>query len=451
MDYRCLKGTHDIIGIDAMAYDDVELAWKDIAVRYGFKPTRTPTMEMSELFTRSVGSGSDIVRKEMYTFLDKGGRSVSLRPEHTASIVRSFVNNKLYATEHLPYKVFYCGPAFRYERPQKGRLREFIQFGVESLGVKTAEEDADVILMAVRFFEEYDFPYVLKINYLGSDASRANYVDALKKYVLPHLDTMCTDCKERYTKNPLRMLDCKVEEDKEILKDAPKIKDFLSKDDILNYDTIKTILDNLDISYVEDDNLVRGLDYYSGIVFEIYLKDHGDFGAILAGGHYDHLVNEIGGPSLSSVGFSFGVDRFISFLKEEGRIGNEVETNINLIIPLGEDEKVKIAALIYRNFISGEKGIPCDISLQHPSISSAMKYASKAHYKNVIIIGDDEFKNDTVTIKKMDDGIQVNYSKDEFINRLEEILFGKRHHCCHHEEDGEHECHCHHEEEEKKN
>lgn len=439
MDYQTLKGTHDLIGVDAELYEASEAEFKAIAKKFSYAPIYTPTIEMSELFLRSVGGGSDIVRKEMYSFLDKGGRNISLRPEHTASIVRAFVNAKLYATAHLPYKVYYLGPAFRYERPQKGRLREFVQFGVESIGVSNVEEDVDVIILAYEIFLSFNIPTKLKINYLGSDESRKNYMEALKVYVAPKLDNMCSDCKERYEKNPLRMLDCKVKEDQDILKDAPKLKDYLSDEDKAKFKRILTMLDNLSIDYEVDENLVRGLDYYSGVVFEIYAEDNLSLGAILAGGHYDHLVEQLGGPSLSSVGFSLGVDRFVMYLKSQTNLDEFSISPMAYIIPIGEDALVRSYALFVRYYLSTVAYIDTDIALNTKSVSSAMKYASKNKIKYAILIGEEEEKERIIQVKDLETQTQRAMNLEQFCELLDE----NEHHCCHEEdEDDEHHCCC---------
>ena len=446
MDYQTLKGTHDLIGVDMELYEACEEEFKTIAKKFSYMPISTPTIEMSELFLRSVGGGSDIVRKEMYSFLDKGGRNISLRPEHTASIIRAFVNAKLYATAHLPYKVYYLGPAFRYERPQKGRLREFIQFGVESIGVSNVEEDVDVILLAYEIFLSFHIPTKLKINYLGSDESRANYMEALKVYVAPKLDSMCADCKERYEKNPLRMLDCKVKEDQEILKDAPKLKDYLSEEDKAKFRRILNMLDNLSIDYEVDENLVRGLDYYSGVVFEIYAEDNLSLGALLAGGHYDHLVEQLGGPSLSSVGFSLGVDRFVMYLKSEMKLDELAFSPLAYVIPIGEDEMVRSYALFVRYYLSSIASIETDIALNTKSVSSAMKYASKNKIKYAILVGEEEEKDRIIQVKDLESQTQRAMNLEQFCELLDE----GEHHCCHHDDEGE-EHHCCHDEEDEEN
>ncbi len=437
MDYQTLKGTHDLIGVDAALYEASEEEIIALAKRFNYVPISTPTIEMSELFLRSVGGGSDIVRKEMYSFLDKGGRSISLRPEHTASIIRAFVNAKLYATAHLPYKAYYLGPAFRYERPQKGRLREFIQFGVESIGVSNVEEDVDVIILAYEIFLSFSIPAKLKINYLGSDESRKKYMEALKAYVAPKLDDMCGDCKERFEKNPLRMLDCKVKEDQEILKDAPKLKDYLSEEDKNKFTRILNILDDMGIDYQLDENLVRGLDYYSGVVFEIYAEDNLELGALLAGGHYDHLVEQLGGPSLSSVGFSLGVDRFVMYLKTHADVDNFILAPNAYVIPIGEDENVRTYALFVRYYLSSVAGIETDIALNTKSVSSAMKYASKNKIKYAILVGEEEEKERIIQVKDLETQVQKAMSLEEFLALLNE----EEHHCCHEENDDE-EYHC---------
>lgn len=285
----------------------------------------------------------------MYTFLDKANRSVTMRPEFTAGIVRSVVQNKMYANYELPLKICYKGPAFRYERPQLGRYRQFNQIGVESIGNNSLYNDFEVILLAYNMLKALGLDNVtLKINCLGDALSRNNYREALKSYFLPHLEHMCSDCKQRYELNPLRILDCKVPEDKVIAKGAPKIKEYLSEQSRDRFNKIKSLLDDAHIKYEEDDQLVRGLDYYSEIVFEFaYTSKKGvDYGALGGGGHYANLVKELGGPDLSGVGFSFGIERLYDILIDDGIITKEMTPIHVYMMPLGEEYRGKMILLI---------------------------------------------------------------------------------------------------------
>ena len=268
-----VKGTHDVIGNEANAYSMVESLLKQIAEVFAYTEVRPPVLEHSELFVRGVGEGSDVVRKEMYTFLDKGDRSLTLRPEFTAGIMRVLIQNKLYVDREMPLKMYYCGPVFRYERPQLGRYRQFNQFGVESVGQPNYLNDAEVISMAYMMLVSLGLENVtLKINTLGDAESRENYKLALKNFFKDKVENMCPDCKQRYEINPLRILDCKVPEDKEIVKDAPKMSDYLTSASREKFDKLCSMLNDMAIPYEVDDTLVRGLDYYSDAVFEFHYK-----------------------------------------------------------------------------------------------------------------------------------------------------------------------------------
>lgn len=269
--FNVVKGTHDVIKEEALKYSYIEETLTNIAVNYGYQEFRTPIIENSELFTRSVGDSSDIVRKEMYTFEDKGGRSITLRPEMTAGIVRSMVNAKLFANQDFPVKAFYCGPNFRYERPQQGRYRQFNQFGVECAGVSTVERDVETIVLGYHMLSFLRFKNLkLLINTLGDEETRENYKKALREYFGAHIEEMCNDCKERYKLNILRILDCKDPDDRPIIDKAPKITDYLSDAARERFEKIKKYLTNLEIPFEVDDELVRGLDYYTGVVFEFH-------------------------------------------------------------------------------------------------------------------------------------------------------------------------------------
>lgn len=298
MDIQPIKGTRDLVGLKAQKMRYVASVFSAIAELYGFRPIVTPILEHTEVFSRGTGVGSDVVRKEMYTFKDKGERSVTMRPEFTAGIVRSIITNKLYATEDLPLKLYYEGPAFRYERPQLGRLREFHQFGIETIGSDSPLLDAEALATFVQALRMLGFQDLkIKVNSLGDEESRTDYKKRLKEYFLKHLDNMCADCHERFELNPLRMLDCKVPSDQELAKNAPSLRDSLTVSSKERFETTLDYLTELGIEFEIDDNLVRGLDYYSEFVFEIHVTSpigH-DYGAIGGGGHYGNLVKELGG------------------------------------------------------------------------------------------------------------------------------------------------------------
>ena len=289
--YQPQRGTYDAFYGDALNIEKITKVLKDIASSYAYYPIHTPFYESTELFTRSAGESSDIVTKEMFDFLDKGGRHISLRPEVTAGVMRAIVTNKLYATKDLPLKLQYFGPAFRYDRPQAGRYRQFNQFGVEQVGVTNAYEDAETIIMGYDCLKKLGFPHIiLKINSIGDLESRANYKEALKEYFKDKIDNMCADCKHRFETNPLRILDCKVPSDQELVKDAPKMGNYLNEASQTRFDEVLSILDKAGIEYEVDPTLVRGLDYYSHVVFEFhFISNEGtNLGALGGGGHYDN-------------------------------------------------------------------------------------------------------------------------------------------------------------------
>ena len=312
------KGTVDITGSDAILWEYVNSVVATMCSAYNYEFIRTPIFEASELFHRSVGESSDIVKKETYDFQDKGGRNITLRPEGTAGVVRSYIENKLYASPDIK-KYYYNGTMYRYERPQKGRLREFTQFGVEVLGGSDPIIDAEVISLQYRILEALHIGNLqVNINSLGDNESRDNYKNALVKYLEPHINDLCEDCRERFKTNPLRILDCKVDKDSDILKNAPKTIDYLNKESKERFDTVLKYLGLLDIDYEVNPNIVRGLDYYDHTVFEIVSLDNEETKANVlgGGGRYNKLIKELDGPESYGIGFACGMDRVVDTLKE---------------------------------------------------------------------------------------------------------------------------------------
>ena len=420
-----VKGTHDIIGGEAENYSYVENVMSQIASLFAFKQVRPPVLEHSELFVRGVGESSDVVRKEMYTFDDKGGRSLTLRPEFTAGIMRLIVQNKLLPISELPLKFYYCGPVFRYERPQLGRYRQFNQFGVESVGHTSPYADVEVISLAYTILQSLGLQNVtIKINTLGDEASRDAYRAALKYFFKDKVENMCEDCRMRYQINPLRILDCKVPGDQEIVKDAPKMSNYISEASQKRFAQVLESLEAMEIPYEVDDTLVRGLDYYSETVFEFhYVSNKGnDYGAIGAGGHYDKLVHEIGGPDAPGVGFSFGVERLVSVLTDDGLLE---ESDIKLdayVMPLGiESQKT---ALMVANDLR-VLGYKVDMCYDDVKIGNMFKRAEKKQAKLAIIIGEEEIKNESVIIKNMESKEQISVALKDLGEKVDEILMEK--------------------------
>ncbi len=408
-----VKGTHDLINEEAEFYASVEIVAKYLAYSYRYKYIITPIIEHTNLFQRSVGESSDIVNKEMYTFLDKGGRSLTLRPEITAGVMRSIVSNKLYANADLPLKYYYFGPCFRYERPQAGRYRQFYQYGVEFVGAKNLYDDLEVITLGLNFLENVlGDDITLKINTLGDEESRTNYRNALKEYFQKYVDNMCEDCKRRFEVNPLRILDCKVPEDQEIVKNAPKIRDYLSLDAKERFEKTLSILDSMNIKYEVDDNLVRGLDYYTGVVFEFHSKNVPAIGAVGGGGHYNNLLKEVGGPDLEGVGFSIGFER----LAEAFKAGHDNKLIVDALAPdyyiMCLDEKCFTQAFSL-SIALRKMGFIIEYNNEVKSFKSFFKSAEKKRAKFAIIIGEEEIEKKILKVKNLKTQVQTEVSNEE--------------------------------------
>ena len=433
-----VKGTHDIIAEEANAFNYIENLLKQISELFGYNEVRPPVMEYSELFVRGVGESSDVVRKEMYTFLDKGDRSITLRPEFTAGIMRLIVQNKLLATSELPFKAYYTGPVFRYERPQLGRYRQFNQFGVEAVGNDSPEIDVETIALAYTILTSLNLEKVtLKINTIGDDESRENYKKALKAYFADKLDQMCPDCHTRFELNPLRILDCKVPEDQLIVAKAPKMKDYLSDSAKARFDKVLALLDEMQIPYEVDDTLVRGLDYYSEVVYEFHYvsKEGNDYGAIGAGGHYGHLVKELGGPDVSGVGFSFGVERLYSVLKDDNLLPPSLNNPVEIyVMPMGDVAKPLAMQVATELRVSGYR---TDMCFEDVKIGNMFKRAERKGASFAVIIGENEVNNQEVIIKNMATQEQISCPIEKLTCKISELM-GEE--CC----DGE--CQCHHKE-----
>lgn len=417
-----VKGTHDVFGDENNAYEKVESLMKSIAEIYAYKGVRPPVLEYNSVFVRGVGQASDVVRKEMYTFADKGGRDLTLRPEFTAGIMRLAIQNKLYATNELPLKLYYVGPVFRYERPQLGRYRQFNQFGVESIGHNSPMNDVEVIVLAYTILSSLGLENVkIKINTLGDEASRNAYRTALKEYFAQYIDNMCEDCKSRFELNPLRILDCKVPEDRLIIDKSPKIGAYLSKESKERFDAVLEALEALQIPYEIDQGLVRGLDYYSETVFEFHYKSNkgNDYGAIGAGGHYGSLMKELGGPDLPGVGFSFGIERIVSVLSDNELL-NDIAYELDAyIMPLDKslDLYAQEVAVVLRN--SG--GYKVDVCFDNVKLGNMFKRATNKNAKYAIIIGEDEAKAESVVLKDLASQEQQTVKIEDLVDKLDEL------------------------------
>ncbi|WP_291624900.1 histidine--tRNA ligase [Clostridium sp.] len=410
MEIQAPKGTKDMLPQDAYKWHYVEGVLREVSKSFGVREIRTPIFEHTELFLRGVGETTDIVQKEMYTFNDKGDRSITLKPEGTAPTVRAFIENRLF-NEAQPTKLYYIIPCFRYENVQKGRLRQFHQYGVEVFGSKEPSIDAEVISLAMEALKKLGLKSLsLNINNLGCPNCRPKYNEALKKYLEENYDNLCNVCKTRFEKNPMRILDCKEKTCKEITKNAPIILDYICDECDSHFTEVKGYLDALNIKYNIDPGIVRGLDYYTKTIFEI-LND--DF-TVCGGGRYDKLIEEIGGPEMPAVGFGLGLERLIMTLEKEG-IEIPKEDVIELYIG-ARGEGAKTEAFVLANKLRSI-GVKTEVNHMGRSIKAEMKYANKIGSVFTTIIGDDELQNNTLKLKRMSDGEQFEVGLDN----IEEI------------------------------
>ena len=394
------KGTKDVLPSESYKWQYVESVAREVAELFHIQELRTPTFEHTELFQRGVGDTSDIVTKEMYTFKDKGDRSITLKPEGTAGAVRSFIENGM-ANGVLPAKMYYITPAFRYERPQAGRLREFHQFGVEIFGAKSAQTDAEAILIADTLLKKLGIQVQLYINSIGCPTCRAEYNRALKAFFAPHLDGLCYDCKTRYEKNPLRLLDCKEENCKKVNADAPKMLDYLCQECKEHFESVKACLDLAGVAYEIDPRIVRGLDYYTRTVFEFVSTSIGAQGTVCAGGRYDKLIQELGGNPTPAVGFAGGLERLLIVMEQTG-----VEIPLSkmpTVYLAGMDDECRKKAFEIATKLR-RAGIIAEIDYMERSVKAQFKYADKIHAKFVAVIGGNELLDGVMSVKNMSTG-----------------------------------------------
>ena len=414
------RGTKDILPKEVYKWNYVENKFREICALYGYEEMRTPIFEHTEVFTRSVGDTTDIVQKEMYTFTDKGDRQLSLKPEGTAGTIRSFIENKLYA-DTQPTKLYYITPCFRYERPQAGRQRQFHQFGIEVLGSDGPSVDAEVISLAVQFFNEMGLKNLsVNINSVGCPTCREEYNRKLKEYLDKKVDVLCETCLERKDKNPMRVIDCKNPHCKENLQDIPFMIDHLCEDCKDHFDKLQTYLKEMDINYVVDKTIVRGLDYYKKTAFEIISNDIGSQSTVCGGGRYDGLVEMLGGPKgISGIGFALGAERLLLTLENNNiEIENPKSTDI-YIATIGDAAKTKSFKLIKdlrTNHISA------DNDHLDKSLKAQFKYSDKLNAKYTVVIGDDELANDTATLKNMKTSEQTTIKLSELVDELKKRL-----------------------------
>ena len=411
------KGTYDMYGEMVEKYNYIKRIFSDLMNEYNIKYIDTPIFESSNLFHRGVGETTDIVTKETYDFKDRGDRDITLRPEGTAGLVRSVIENKLYT--NLPLKLWYEGPMFRYERPQSGRYRQFRQAGVEIFGDSTPLMDANVISIMVKFYERIGLKGIkVRINSIGNKESREKYRDALINYFKPHLDDLCEDCQSRFEKNPLRILDCKVDSDKDYMKNAPKIIDYLDEVSKKHFENVLKYLDLMEIKYVVDNKLVRGLDYYTDTVFEVEaeIEGFGSQNVIGGGGRYNNLVENMDGPSLPAVGFAFGVERIINALDaEDVKIISDNALDC-YVIPVTENA-VENALMLVNNL--RDNAFSVDMDYTNKKMNAKFKEADRYNAKFIVIIGEDEVKNNKLTIKDNLTKEEVKIERDNLIDYLD--------------------------------
>ena len=392
------KGTKDMLPQDAYKWHYVESVARSTAAKFGFKEIRTPMFEHTELFLRGVGETTDIVTKEMYTFEDKGGRSMTLRPEGTAGVARCFIENGLFQGI-MPMKAYYIASVFRYEKPQNGRLREHHQFGVECYGSDSPSADAEVIALAHSFLSEVGLDSLeLNINSIGCPKCRAEYNAALKAYIGENLQNMCGQCRQRFDKNPLRILDCKEEACKAITAKAPKITDYLCEDCNAHFEKVQNLLSKQGITYKVNPGIVRGLDYYTRTVFEFVSTDIGAQGTVCGGGRYNNLVEEVGGKPTPAVGFGLGLERLLLVLENLNKL-NACEEHTDLyVLPIGENAKEYALSLVSK---LRSEGISAETDIMDRGIKAQMKYADKSGARYVVALGDDEIASGTIKLKNI--------------------------------------------------
>ncbi len=409
------RGTKDILpdGVERWRY--VEEKIRDICERFGYREIRTPLFEHTELFQRGIGDTTDVVEKEMYTFTDRGGRSITLRPENTAAAVRAYLEHKLYAEDALT-KLFYIGSMFRFDRPQKGRFREFHQFGVEALGEASPAVDAEIILLAVRFLQSLGLKELsLSINSVGDPACRPVYREKLKEFFSGKLDGLCDDCRSRYDRNPMRILDCKNEHCHELSVGAPEITDCLCDECAGHFEKVKSYLTAAGVPFTCDPRLVRGLDYYTKTAFEIKYEPLGAQSAVAGGGRYDGLVEEIGGNPTPAVGFAVGLERVMLAMEMQDLFPETEEGSDAFIVAMGDAAKEEAFRLLTE---LRDAGLSARMDYAGRSMKSQMKQADKANARYALILGEDELAKGVVTLRNMESSAQEQVAREEIVNKL---------------------------------
>ena len=409
------RGTKDILPDTVEDWLYIEKEIRDLCKRFGYQEIRTPVFEHTELFQRGIGEGTDVVDKEMYTFTDRGGRSVTLRPENTASAVRAYLQNKLYAEADL-VKLFYIGSMFRYDRPQAGRLREFHQFGIEALGESNPAVDAEVILLAIKLLRGLGLKDLeLSINSVGCPECRSQYRTMLQDFFRDKLEDLCEDCKSRFDRSPLRILDCKKDSDKPYMADAPKITDCLCEECSSHFEALKQHLAKAGVGFKHDPRLVRGLDYYTKTAFEIKYPPLGAQSAVAGGGRYDGLIEEMGGNHTPAVGFATGLERLLLALENQNLLPDKNRSVDAYVVALGEKAQAEAFKLVMD---LRDAGLSAAIDYAGRSMKAQMKQANKLNAKYAVILGDDEIAEGAALIRSMADSSQEKVALDAVIEKI---------------------------------
>ncbi|MCC2865319.1 histidine--tRNA ligase [Ihubacter massiliensis] len=409
------KGTKDVLPSQVYKWHYVEQAFADICAKYGFKEIRTPVFEHTELFSRGVGDTTDIVQKEMYTFQDYGKRSITLKPEGTSPVVRAFIEHKSYA-DVQPSKYYYNTPCFRYEKPQSGRLRAFHQFGIEVFGTNNMLADAEVICLAHDFLAGLGIENVqLRINSVGCPGCREAHRKALRDFLRPKYDELCDTCKDRFERNPLRILDCKSEVCQKLVQGAPMMIDFLCEECKDAFDQVQQNLTSMGIEFVVDPGIVRGLDYYTKTAFEFVTDSIGAQGTVCGGGRYDHLIEEVGGPPIPGVGFGLGIERLLLTMEANGVEIPQPE-GVDVFIAVMGDAAKAFGLKLLRQL--RQAGVRAEMDTMARNIKGQFKYANRLHAKKTVVIGDNELAEKKVAIKDMETSQQAEVAMDDIIKEL---------------------------------
>lgn len=409
------RGTKDILPDTVGDWNYVEGEIRELCRRFGYSEIRTPIFEHTELFQRGIGEGTDVVDKEMYTFTDRGERSITLRPENTASAVRAYLQNKLYAQSNL-VKLFYIGSMFRYDRPQAGRMREFHQFGVEALGEANPAVDAEVILLAMNLLEGLGLKDLeLSINSVGCPKCRSKYRTMLQDFFRDKLEDLCEDCRSRFERSPLRILDCKKDSDKPYMADAPKITDCLCEECADHFAKLKELLTSAGISFTHDPRLVRGLDYYTKTAFEIKYPPLGAQSAVAGGGRYDGLIEEMGGNPTPAVGFATGLERLLLALESQNLLPEKNRSVDAYVVALGEKAQAEGFKLL--NSLR-QQGLSAAMDFAGRSMKAQMKQANKMGAKYSVILGEDEIAEGVVMLRSMEDSSQAKVPMNQVAEKI---------------------------------